>query len=162
MQRVGTRCVGASIVIEAPDMSGAVRQALGDRLLESREEHGWSIATVASSTWLECAATLKDELDLDYLSSLTALDLKEEFELVAHLYSISGGRKLALKCRLARDTASVRSLAALYRAADWHERECAEMFGITFEGHPNPVPILLPDGFQGYPLRKDYDDTDQD
>ena len=149
-------------MIEAPEVSAAVRQALGERALDVREEHGWAIAVVEAERWSECAGALRDALGLDYLASLTAVDLKDNFELVAHLYSIAGRGKLALKCRLGRDNAVVESLTKLWSAADWLEREAAEMFGIHFEGHPNLAGLLLPDDWVGHPLRKDYDEADQD
>ena len=63
---------------------------------------------------------------------------------------------VAIKALLPKSALKMPSSAAIYRAAQWHERECAEMFGITFVGHPDPRNILLPDDWIGYPLRKDY------
>jgi NADH-quinone oxidoreductase subunit C len=98
-----------------------------------------------------------ERLDLKYLRSLSGIDWQEEgLEVVYHLSSMTKPHTLTVKTRVALDDAVVPSLAALYPAADWHERETRDMFGITFEGHPNLVPLLLPDDMTDhFPLRKD-------
>lgn len=145
-----------------PEDPAALQQLLGDHLLEHREEHGWLMAWVDPGRWYDSAVALNNELQHDYLFSLTAVDcIPEHFELVAHLLSLSRGRRLALKCRLPRDGASVRSLIEVWSAADWLEREAAEMFGIHFQGHPDLTPLLLPEGWEDqHPLRKDYVEPD--
>ena len=65
--------------------------------------------------------------------------------------------RLMIKCVIPKSNAVMPTSVAVHRAAQWHERECAEMFGITFEGHPDPRNILLPDDWVGWPLRKDYE-----
>lgn len=137
-----------------------MRGVLGERSLDVTEEHGWTICRVAAEQWLDSARALHADGGLDYLASLTAVDLKEEFELVAHFLCLSDGRRVALKCRLHRDSPSVPTLSQIWEAADWLERETAEMFGIGFEGHPNLVPLLLPEEWEGHPLRKDYVEPD--
>jgi|CXWL01.1.fsa_nt_gi NADH-quinone oxidoreductase subunit C/D len=79
------------------------------------------------------------------------------FESVYHLYSVPRAARLRLKVPLQEDDLSLPSLTGLYHSADWHERETYDMFGFKFEGHPNLRRILCHDGFQGHPLRKDYD-----
>jgi NADH-quinone oxidoreductase subunit C len=73
------------------------------------------------------------------------------------LLSVKFRTRLAIKCLLPKSAASLPSTVPVYRASQWHERECAEMFGITFVGHPDPRHILLPDDWLGYPMRKDYE-----
>jgi NADH-quinone oxidoreductase subunit C len=81
----------------------------------------------------------------------------EELWILIQLLSLKHRHRLAIKAPLPKAAATVASATAIYRAAQWHERECAEMYGITFEGNPDPRHILLPDDWDGYPLRKDYE-----
>ena len=73
------------------------------------------------------------------------------------LLSVDQRHRLAIKCRIPKESARIASATAVYAAARWHEREAGEMYGITFEGHPDPRNILLPDDWVGHPLRKDYE-----
>ncbi len=137
-------------------------RVLGDRALEVSEEHGWTVCRVDAGQWYGCMADLNRLLEMDYLTCLTAVDLPEQqvMELVAHLISIPRGEKLAVKCSVPRDGGSVRSVRDVWAAADWLERETHEMFGIGFEGHPDLSNLLLPDGWEGHPRRKDYVEPD--
>jgi len=96
-------------------------------------------------------------LDLKYLRTLTGVDWQEEgLEVVYHLASLGQGHHLTVKTRVSYEAPNVPSVASIYPAADWHERETRDMFGINFEGHPNLVPLLLPEDMTDhFPLRKD-------
>lgn len=97
------------------------------------------------------------ELQFDYLNSLTAVDYYDYFELVYHLTSVKHNHSLVLKTRChGRDNLAVASVVSLWRGADYQEREIYDLLGVTFEGHPNLRRIMLWEGFQGHPLRKDY------
>ena len=98
-----------------------------------------------------------ERLDLTYMRCLSGIDWQEEgLEVVYHLWSFSKKHQLTVKTRVTYDDPMVPSVAAIYPAADWHERETRDMFGINFEGHPNLVPLLLPDDMTDhFPLRKD-------
>jgi NADH-quinone oxidoreductase subunit C len=103
--------------------------------------------------------TAKDDprLDLKYLRCLLGVDHMEGgLEVVYQLYSFTHGHGVTIKTRLPLDDPRVASAASIWKGADWLERETAEMFGMTFEGHPNPVPLLLPEDMTDHhPLRKD-------
>ncbi|GJQ57820.1 MAG: NADH-quinone oxidoreductase subunit C [Candidatus Scalindua sp. AMX11] len=106
---------------------------------------------------------LRDDegLDFDFLTDLcgvdtTSLDKGNSYEIVYHLYSIKKNHRVRLKVKISTSNPVVESVTGIWKTADWHEREAYDMFGITFEGHPNLVRILTPDGFEGHPLRKDY------
>lgn len=104
------------------------------------------------------------EWQFDYLVDQTALDLlgeQKRFCLVYHFYSYSQGALIRVKCRVGEDE-FVPSLTAIWKTADWMEREIYDMFGIGFTGHPDLKRILLPEDWIGYPLRKDYDIKLQD
>jgi NADH-quinone oxidoreductase subunit C len=102
------------------------------------------------------AARDDSRLDMDYLRCLSGIDWQEEgLEVVYHLWSFTRCHHLTVKTRVTYADPSVPSIAALYPGAEWHEREARDMFGIHFEGHPNLVPLLLPDDMTDhFPLRK--------
>ncbi len=114
---------------------------------------------VDRSGWVAAATAVRDDpvLDCCYFDLLTAVDeLDAGFQVVLHVWSPAGRHGLTLRTACPRDDAWVPSLAAVFPGADWHERETWEMFAIDFPGHPGLVPLLLPDGFVGHPLRKDF------
>ncbi|HLF70768.1 MAG TPA: NADH-quinone oxidoreductase subunit C [Dehalococcoidia bacterium] len=102
-------------------------------------------------------AKRNSDLSFDFLRNLCGVDYEDEgFEVVYHLYSYAHGYNVTIKCRLGRDNPKVDTASDIWRGADWHEREARDMFGIVFEGHPNLVPLLLPDDMlDHFPLRKD-------
>lgn len=94
---------------------------------------------------------------MDYLANLTSVDYLDYFEMVYNLFSFKRNHCLTLKTRLySRQKPSVASVTPLWRGAELQEREVYDLMGITFEGHSNLKRILLWDGFQGHPLRRDY------
>ncbi|MBN2847617.1 MAG: NADH-quinone oxidoreductase subunit C [Coriobacteriia bacterium] len=120
-------------------------------------EFGDGVLSVPASRVLEAAAGLKD-LGFDMLGMVTAVDFDEEFEVVYRVRSREMHVGLVVKVRVPREEARVASVTGLWPAANWHEREVYDLFGIVFEGHPDLRRILLTDDWVGYPLRKDYDD----
>jgi len=99
----------------------------------------------------------------DFLSCLTGIDNGAEqntMEVVYHLYSIPFDHHLALKVILDRANPVVGSVTRIWRTADWHEREAYDLLGIYFEGHPDLRRILLPEDWEGHPLRKDYEEQE--
>jgi NADH-quinone oxidoreductase subunit C len=96
-------------------------------------------------------------LEFDYLDNLTAVDYLDYFEVVYHLVSLKLNHSLVLKTRLHdREKPVVPSVTSVWRGADFQEREVWDLFGIRFEGHPNLKRILLWEGFEGHPLRRDF------
>ena len=100
-----------------------------------------------------------ERLSFEQLIDLTAVDPGKDdpnLWVVVQLLSLAQRHRLAVKCALPKAAASMPSSVPVHRAAQWHERECGEMYGITFTGHPDPRHILLPEDWVGFPLRKDY------
>ncbi|MCY4640798.1 MAG: NADH-quinone oxidoreductase subunit C [Chloroflexi bacterium] len=97
-------------------------------------------------------------MNFDYLRSLTAVDLEEEgVDVVYHLYSVETKHNVTIKSRLPVDRLVVDSATAVWRAANWYEREVGEMFGVRFDGHPDPRNLLLPEEMTDFfPLRKSH------
>jgi len=95
----------------------------------------------------------------NYLSDLTCVDWypsEPRFEVVYHLLSIPNRQTLRLRLWVAGPDPVVDSLTPVYPTSNWHEREIFDLFGVRFDGHPDLRRILLPDDWEGYPLRKDY------
>jgi NADH-quinone oxidoreductase subunit C len=95
-------------------------------------------------------------LDFKMLHCLSAVDHGEVFASVIHLYSLQHRHKLVIRTDCPRENPVVPSLAEVWKAANWHERESYDMMGIVYEGHPDLKRILLSDDWEGFPLRKDY------
>jgi len=114
---------------------------------------------VKGESLFEVAQYLKNSqgLDFDYLTSITAVDYYDYFEVVYHLTSLKHNHSLVLKTRCYdRAEPTLPSVVSLWRGADFQEREIYDLMGIGFTGHPNLKRIVLWQGFEGHPLRKDY------
>jgi NADH-quinone oxidoreductase subunit C len=141
-----------------------LRAKFGAAILEAMEDRKQAILTVECARLAEVALHLRDEEKFDMLSDLTAVDWpkrEKRFDVILNLYSFAKNERLRIKAHAA-DGEKVPSLVNVWVAANWLEREVFDMFGIVFSGHPDLKRILLPDEWQGYPLRKDYDILQQD
>lgn len=141
-----------------------VKKNFPDAVLESHSQLGDDTLVLAPGRWKEIARFLKEnaQSDMTMLTDLTAVDYPDRdprFEVVAHLYSLSRGHRLRLKAKVGdRDgeTVEIDTLTELWASANWMERECFDMFGVRFLGHPDLRRILTYPEFEGHPLRKDY------
>jgi len=143
-----------------------LQKTLPDVILESYTFLGQDYLCVAPESLPELAELLKEDplQDFNLLEDLTAVDYsgkEKRFELVYVLFSLHRQKRLFLKTSIAEGVAAP-SLTGVWKAADWAERELYDMFGVRFEGHPDLKRILLPDGWHGHPLRKEYGLAQQD
>ena len=100
------------------------------------------------------------ELSFDLLACMTCVDYADHMEVVYNLFSFNQRHKIAIKISVSRD-GELDSMTPVWKAANWHEREIAELFGLTFKNHPDPRPILLPEDWdEGFPMRKDWEGKD--
>jgi NADH-quinone oxidoreductase subunit C len=123
------------------------------------EEAGVNAALVKGESLLAIAEYVKiaEGLKYDYLNYITAVDYFDYFEVVYMLTSYEFNRSITLKVRCySRNNPIVPSLAGIYQGADWQEREVYDLIGIKFKGHPNLKRVFLWEGFDGHPLRKDW------
>jgi len=122
---------------------------------------GYEGFLVNPANLIEVATYARDQLGYDYLSSVTGVDYLPDnlLEVVYHLYQTTGGSGLVLKTQTPRDDAVVPSLVPVYPGADLQEREAWDLLGIRFEGHPDLRRILMWEGFEGHPLRKDWQEA---
>lgn len=125
------------------------------------EREGFEGFIVSPDNLLEVMTALRDEYSYDYLSSVTGVDYlpDDRMEVVYHLYRSTGGSGLVIKTQTPRNNAVVPSLVSIYPGADFQEREAWDLLGIRFEGHPDLRRILMWEGFEGHPLRKDWQEA---
>ncbi|MFH9135429.1 NADH-quinone oxidoreductase subunit C [Streptomyces sp. NPDC017524] len=136
----------------------AVTDLFGD---EATAESAYDLLTVdvPAAAWLTALRTARDELGCSYFDWLSAVDEPGTgFRVCAHVAALGRGtvRRLMVRTTVPHDAAALPSAIDVYAGAAWHERETHEMFGVAFDGHPHLVPLLLPEGFEGHPLRKDF------
>jgi len=127
----------------------------------TEEESGeWLNIFVEPAALHQVAVTLKasDQFRMDYLFCLTCIDWKTHLTMVYHLTSTEFRHTLVLKSKLDRNNPEIDSVYDIWKTADFHEREVFELFGVKFHGHPDLRKLILPDEWEGYPLRKDYED----
>ncbi len=144
-----------------------IEQVVGSEIAETIQK--WIPGTVVASDESSVTVNHKDvrrlmgflkeseEFDFNYLTSITAVDYLQYFELVYNLVSMSSRRSLMVKTRVySRENPEVPSLTSLWKGADLQEREVFDLMGIRFSGHPNLKRIALWEEFEGHPLRKDF------
>ncbi|MGW4626112.1 NADH-quinone oxidoreductase subunit C [Streptomyces rubiginosohelvolus] len=146
---------GAGAYDRLPD---AVTDVFGDG---ATAESAYDLLTVdvPAADWLTALRTARDELGCTYFDWLSAVDEPGVgFRVCAHVAALGMGsvRRLMVRTTVPHDAAVLPSAIDVYAGAAWHERETHEMFGVAFDGHPHLVPLLLPEGFEGHPLRKDF------
>ena len=149
--------------LEASDASEhpwvrSIRASLPDTVLSAKQFAGQVTVTVAREAIARVARHLKDAEDFKYCVDVTAVDWRDRqprFDVVYHFYSFSKNARIRVKCAAA-DGEEVPSIATVFLAANWPERETFDMFGIRFTGHPDLRRILTWEGFTGHPLRKDF------
>jgi NADH-quinone oxidoreductase subunit C len=119
---------------------------------------------VKPEDWLEVARQLRDDavLQLDFLQNVTAVDWIKQgrFDLVYHLWSYPLRHGCVVKVEVPRDKPQLPSVAEVWKAADWNEREQFDLLGVEFLGHPDLRRILMPDDWPGHPMRKDYKEAE--
>ena len=144
-----------TVALQARKVAEQIARSLPGVALEA----DGSSLQVPGKDLLAVAGFLKStpDLDMDYLSNLTAVDFLDYFEVVYFLSSLKHNHSLTLKVKcFGRDNPEVPSVVGLWRSADFQEREVYDLLGVRFSGRPDLRRILLWEGYQGHPLRRDY------
>ncbi len=155
------------VVLQIPldnELTRRYRERFGAAILDALEDRKQPYLVIEAAQLGEIALYSREVEKFDLLEDYTAVDWprrEKRFDLVAHLYSFPHNTRLRLKIPLAANEHAA-SLIPVWPAANWLEREIFDMFGIRFTGHPDLKRILLPEEWQGHPLRKDYDILKQD
>lgn len=148
--------------MEALLIAEKLRERFPEEVLDIKEFRGQISVTMNKDKILNIFRYLHDDPDLffDYLVDVCGADYlgkkEKRFEVVYHLYSIKHRHALRVKAEVTADKPSIDSVVGIWAGANWHEREAYDMYGIVFNGHPDLRRILLPEDWEGYPLRKDY------
>jgi NADH-quinone oxidoreductase subunit C len=137
----------------------SIATQLGSRARTSCVSHGVLVIGIVPAALSEVVQTLKSASQFDMLLDVTAVDWpgrEQRFDVVWHFYSTTHRVRVRVKTQVTEGNPAVDSLTSHYGSAGFLERECHEMYGIQFRGNADMRPILLYEGFVGYPLRKDY------
>ncbi len=134
------------------------RASIGERFSGAALDPGTPlVVTLPADQWRPFAEFAKASLGCRFFSFLTAVDWKDQgLEVLARLENLDANVSLTMKSRLGAGVVDCASLVPVFRGADWMERECYDMFGIRFGGHPDLRRILLGDDWAGHPLLKSY------
>ena len=125
------------------------------------EEGGeWINLVIAPEEWKSFAKQIRSTpgLDFDFLFCLTCVDWKTHLTMVYHVTSTIHRHNIVVKAKLDRVTPEIETVCDIWRTAEFHEREQFELFGVNFKNHPDLRRLILTDDFQGFPLRKDFED----
>jgi len=146
------------------ELTREIKERFGEGVTETSTYLGQNFVVAKPESTIPLIEFLKLDAEFDYLVDVTAVDWPkraERFDLVYILYSFSRNERMRVKTAIA-DGYRPESAVGVHLTANWLEREVFDMFGIEFAGHPNLCRILMPDEWQGYPLRKDYGIVQQD
>jgi len=152
--------------LDAPSIHGRLAERFGEKIVAFQAEALQPWAVVAPDAIAEVATFAKSDpaLAFDNLLCLSAVDYPKEdparMEVVYHLFSYQHRHTFVLKAMLPRESPRLPTVEGVWGVANWHEREAYDLFGITFSGHSDMRRILLPDDWEGHPLRKDWVDPD--
>jgi NADH-quinone oxidoreductase subunit C len=130
-----------------------------DAIVAARYDRGELTLEILPAKITSICGFLKYDQRFVRLSTVTAVDrypAEPRFEVVYHLHSIERKERVRLKCRLGGADPAIESVTSVWRSADWYEREVFDLFGIRFLNHPDLRRIMMPDDWEGHPLRKDY------
>lgn len=152
--------------MDHPELFNLLRETFGETVIlewivtggEEEKDKRDSYILVKIESLPEVSRFLKDDprAAFDLLHCVSAVEWPDYFESVYHLFSMKYRHWARLKVRTSKSQPSVPSVASIWPAANWHEREAYDLMGIVYEGHPDLRRILLPDEWEGHPLRKDY------
>jgi NADH-quinone oxidoreductase subunit C len=142
----------------------ALKERFGDAIVETHSQFGDDTAVIAPARWKEVCRFLRDDsqMNFDMFTDLCGVDYPDReprIEVVLHLYSIARRHRVRLKTRVGNaemEGAEVDTVTDLWPGANWFERECYDLVGVTFKGHPDLRRILMYPEFEGHPLLKDY------
>lgn len=142
---------------------GAVREASPDGILDvTLMDDGALSVRLKAGALMSVCDKLRRDLGFDYLADITAIDWQDRIEVVYHLTALDRNEKVVLRTDLDRDRPEIDSVTRVWKGAEFQEREVYDLMGVVFGGHPDLRRILLPDEWEGHPLRKDYVIPDQD
>jgi NADH-quinone oxidoreductase subunit C len=145
--------------IQTIPVVAALVTAQPEALVGGKSDRGELTLEITPERIVEVCRFLKEDQKFVRVSTVTAVDWYPEeprFDVVYHLHSPERNERLRLKCHLPGENPEIDSVTVVWRGANWYERETFDLFGIIFRNHPNLKRIMLPENWEGHPLRKDY------
>ena len=143
----------------AQEITNALKEKFGDAILEAKLEVMQPWLSIAPNRMKDVALFLRDDpsMQFDYMMCLSGVDYNDgRLGIVYHLFSMVHRHKIVLKAFCTKDNAHVQSVSSVWGTANWHEREVFDMYGVIIDEHPDLRRILMPNDWEGHPLRKDY------
>jgi NADH-quinone oxidoreductase subunit C len=136
----------------------AIRDSFPDAVVETTEVDWVLNVKLRAEALLGVCELLRSNPDLafDYLADITAIDWQDRIEIVYRMTNLATNAKIVLRVDLDRERPEVDSITSVWKGADYQEREVYDLMGVVFKGHPDLRRILLPEDWEGFPLRKDY------
>jgi NADH-quinone oxidoreductase subunit C len=148
--------------MEPIQVAQKIKEKFPQDVASIEEFNGQATVYVDKKAIVDICTFLHDdpEMKFNYLRDITAVDYMGKkdirFEVVYHLYSLDHRHMIRLKAKVSEGDCSIKTVVPIWAGANWHERECYDMFGIVFKGHPDLRRLLMPEDWEGWPLRKDY------
>ncbi|MBC8412715.1 MAG: NADH-quinone oxidoreductase subunit C [Nitrospira sp.] len=147
--------------MEPIEIVARLREKFGSEILQDTQFRDQVFVSVKKDRILDICKFLHDDPDtnMDFLADLCGVDYPDNefrFEVIYNMYSMQHHHRLIVKGMVPENDIVIDSVESIWSTADWHEREACDMFGIVFAGHPDLRRILMPEDWEGYPLRKDY------
>lgn len=140
-------------------IAAAVETFDSSALVSGKYDRGELTLEIAPAKIVAVCEFLKSSEKFERLSTVTGVDrypAEPRFEVVYHLHSVERNQRLRLKCRLSGSDPAIDSVTPVWRSANWYERETFDLYGVRFRNHPDLRRIMLPEEYEGHPLRKDY------
>lgn len=148
------------------NMMSIIKESIGEDVIEeayvNERDYQLPCIVISASKWVRTAKLLREDerLQMNYLRNVSGVDYETHFEVVYHLLSLDSKEEVCIKVRTERDHPTIPSITSVWETANWNEREIFDLFGIDFPGHPDLRRIMMPDDWEGHPLRKDYEPLD--
>jgi NADH-quinone oxidoreductase subunit C len=143
----------------AQEIHDSLKAKFGDAVLDAKLDVMQPWLSIAPDRMKDIAFFLRDDpsMQFDYMMCLSGVDYNDgRLGIVYHLFSMVHRHKIVLKAFCTKENPHVRSVSSVWGTANWHEREVFDMYGITIDEHPDLRRLLMPDDWEGHPLRKDY------
>lgn len=143
----------------AQEIHDSLKAKFGESVLDAKLEVMQPWISIAPDRMKDVSLFLRDDpsLQFDYMMCLSGVDYNDgRLGIVYHLFSMVHRHKIVLKAFCTKENPHVQSVSSVWGTANWHEREVFDMYGIIIDEHPDPRRILMPDDWEGHPLRKDY------
>ncbi len=144
--------------VQGMRVTQALAGAAAGAVVDGKHDRGELTLEIDAARIAEVCRFLKSD-KYERLAAVTCVDvypMEPRFEMIYHMHSIARNERVRLKCKVGGERPEIESVFPVYRGADWYEREVFDLFGVFFRNHPNMTRILMPDDWEGHPLRKDY------